>query len=61
MEADWAEKRGSLYGCGMSVITLGDGVIDLPPIVKALQEVGFDGATTLEIAGPYNVKGSLHG
>jgi len=59
MEADWEEKRGSVYGCGMSVITLGDGVIDLPPIVKALQNVGFDGATTLEIAGPENVKGSF--
>jgi inosose dehydratase len=59
MEADWEEKRGSVYGCGMSGITLGDGVIDLPPIVKALQDVGFDGATTLEIAGPENVKGSF--
>ncbi len=59
MEADWEEKRGSVYGCGMSVITLGDGVIDLPPIVKALQDVGFDGATTLEVAGPENVKGSF--
>ena len=59
MEADWEEKRGSVYGCGMSVITLGDGVIDLPPIVKALQNVGFDGATTLEMAGPENFKGSF--
>ena len=59
MEADWEEKRGSVYGCGMSVITLGDGVIDIPPIVKALQDSGFDGATTLEIAGPENVKGSF--
>jgi inosose dehydratase len=59
MEADWEEKRGSVYGCGMSVITLGDGVIDIPPIVKALQDVGFEGATTLEIAGPENVKGSV--
>jgi inosose dehydratase len=59
MEADWEEKRGSQYGCGMSVITLGDGVIDIPPIVKALQDAGFEGATTLEIAGPENVKGSF--
>jgi len=59
MAADWEEKRGSVYGCGMSVITLGDGVIDLRPIVKALQDVGFDGATTLEIAGAENVKGSF--
>ncbi len=59
MEADWEEQRGSVFGCGMSVITLGDGVIDIPSIVKALQDVGFDGATTLEIAGPENVKGSF--
>ena len=58
MEADWEEQRGSVYGCGMSVITLGDGVIDIQSIVKALQEVGFDGATTLEIAGPENVQAS---
>jgi len=59
MAADWEEKRGTLYGCGMAVIALGDGVIDLPPIVKALQDIGFDGATTLEIAGPDNVKRSV--
>ena len=59
MEADWEEQRGSVFGCGMSVITLGDGVIDIPSIVKALQDVGFDGATTLEIAGPENVQGSF--
>jgi inosose dehydratase len=59
MPADWEEKRGTLYGCGMAIIALGDGIIDLPPIVKALQDVGFDGATTLEIAGPDNVKRSV--
>ncbi len=59
MEADWEEQRGSVFGCGMSVITLGDGVIDIPSIVKALLDVGFDGATTLEIAGPENVQDSF--
>jgi len=59
MAADWEEKRGTLYGCGMAVIPLGDGVIDLPPIVRELQGIGFDGATTLEIAGPDNVKLSV--
>ena len=40
----------------MGLIPLGDGVIDLPAIVAALQDAGFDGATTLEVAGAQNVK-----
>lgn len=59
MGAEWQDKRGTLYGCGMATIALGDGVINLPPIVKALQAVGFDGATTLEVAGHENVKRSM--
>ena len=59
MGSEWEEKRGAVFGCGMAVIPLGDGVIDLPPIVKALEDIGFDGATTLEIAGPDNVKRSV--
>jgi len=56
MSEDMKKERGKLYGTGMAVIALGDGVIDLPPIVKALLDIGFDGATTLEVAGPDNVK-----
>ena len=56
MAAEWEPKRGTLYGCGMAVIPLGDGVIDLPAIVTALKDAGFDGATTLEVAGADNVK-----
>ncbi len=56
MPADMEKERGKIYGTGMAVIALGDGVIDLPPIVKALLDIGFDGATTLEVAGPDNVK-----
>lgn len=59
MGDEWAEKRGTLYGCGMAIIPLGDGVIDLLAIVKALQESGFDGPTTLEVAGPENVQKSV--
>lgn len=59
MAASWRPKRGSLYGCGMATIALGDGVIDLPPIVKALQKIGFHEATTLEIAGADNVRRSV--
>ncbi len=56
MAADMEAQRGTMFGCGMAVIPLGDGVIDVRGILNALQESGFDGATTLEIAGPDNVK-----
>jgi inosose dehydratase len=59
MPRDMEEKRGTLYGCGMATIALGDGVVGIEPIVKALHDIGFDGATTLEIAGVDNVKLSV--
>ncbi len=40
----------------MAVIPLGDGVVGIPAIVKALNRIGFKGTTTLEIAGAENVK-----
>ena len=49
-------QRGTLYGCGMATIALGDGVIGIQKIVQALDAIGFAGATTLEIAGPDSVK-----
>lgn len=59
MPEEWVEKRGKEFGCGMAVIPLGDGVIDIPAIVNELKAIGFDGATTLEIAGEDNVKISI--
>ena len=59
MPADMEPQRGKIYGCGMATIALGDGVIDLPAIIQALEKIGFDGATTLEVAGPDNVKLSV--
>jgi len=53
---EWVPKRGSLYGCGMSTIALGDGVVGIRKIVDALMEAGFNGPTTLEIAGADAVK-----
>jgi len=47
---------GTLFGTGMSLIPLGDGVIGIQEIVKALLQIGFDGPTTLEVAGPDSVK-----
>ena len=58
MGAEWVEKRGTEYGCGMATIPLGDGVIDLPAIINALKEIGYDQATTLEVAGAENVRTS---
>ena len=59
MPAEMEAKRGEMFGCGMAVIPLGDGVIDLPPIVSALGEIGFEGGTTLEVAGADNVRKSV--
>ncbi len=51
MGAEWEEKRGTMFGCGMGLIPLGDGVIGIQAIVDALVAIGFDGPTTLEVAG----------
>jgi len=56
MAAEWEPKRGTLFGTGMSLIPLGDGVIGIRRIVEALLKIGFAGPTTLEVAGPDSVK-----
>jgi len=56
MPKEMEAKRGTMFGCGMAAIPLGDGVVGIPAIVKALKKAGFDGATTLEIFGADNVK-----
>ena len=53
------KERGTLFGCGMGTIPLGDGVVGVQAIVEALLEIGFDGPTTLEVAGTENVKISV--
>jgi len=58
MAASWEPKRGALFGCGMGVIPLGDGVVGIPGIVEALQRVRFSGTTTLEVAGADSVRTS---
>lgn len=59
MAPEWEAKRGSLYGCGMALIPLGDGVVGIKEIVKALQASGFAGSTTLEVAGAESIKESV--
>ncbi len=59
MGPEWEPRRGSVFGCGMATIPLGDGIVGIDAIVAALQAIGFDGYTTLEIAGPENVLRSI--
>ncbi len=58
MPKEWENKRGKIFGCGMALIPLGDGVVGIERIVKALLDGGFNGPTTLEIAGAQSVKTS---
>jgi len=58
MGPEWEPKRGTMFGCGMTTTPVGEGLVGAQGIVEALKEVGFDGPTTLEIAGEDNLKKS---
>jgi inosose dehydratase len=58
MPAEMEAQRGELTGTGMAVIPLGDGVVGIEPVVQALLDIGFEGPTTLEVAGVEAVKTS---
>lgn len=58
MPAEMEAQRGKRFGCGMATIPLGDGVVGIPRILEALKAAGFDGDTTLEIAGEAAVQTS---
>lgn len=55
MDSKWLPQRGKLFGCGMAHVALGDGVVGVHAILAGLRKIGFDGATTIEIAGRDNV------
>ena len=55
---EFIAQRGKVFGCGMSIIPLGSGVIGIEAIYNALVESGFDGYSTLEVAGEEAVRGS---
>jgi len=59
MPREMESSRGLIYGCGMGSIPLGDGVVGIPELVRALKRTGFDGATTVEIFGAENVRLSV--
>jgi inosose dehydratase len=58
MPKEMEAQRGKIFGCGMAQIPLGDGVIGIESVVRALEAQGFDGPTTLEIAGAENLTAS---
>lgn len=51
MPPEMMAQRGQVFGCGMGLIPLGEGVVGIEAIVRELKRAGFDGPTTLEIAG----------
>jgi inosose dehydratase len=58
MPADMESKRGTMFGCGMGLIPLGDGVVGIEAVAKELLNIGFSGPTTLEVAGEEAVQRS---
>ena len=58
MGAEWLPKRGTVHGAGMGVIPLGTGLVDIAGTYAALTAAGFDGHTTLEVAGDDAVRKS---
>ena len=59
LTAVWERQRGKICGCGMGDIPLGDGVVGIAEIFSELKRVGFDGPTTLEVAGEENLRTSI--
>ncbi|HET7567532.1 MAG TPA: sugar phosphate isomerase/epimerase [Gaiellaceae bacterium] len=51
VEQELEPERGKRFGFGMSLIPLGAGLVDIAGTYEALVAAGFDGDTTLEIAG----------
>jgi len=58
MPAEMEAQRGTLHGTGMAVIPLGSGVVDIKGVYQELVKIGFDGYTTLEVAGDEAVQKS---
>lgn len=51
---EWEPKRGAVFGCGFSTISLGDGVIDLKGVCEILKGANVAGST-LEIVGSEDI------
>ncbi len=49
--SEWESRRGTIFGCGMGTIPLGDGKVPVREVCAALNKIAFAGPTTLEVAG----------
>jgi inosose dehydratase len=56
--ADMEASRGKMFGAGMSGTALGAGVVDIKGVFNALVAAGYNGHSTLEIAGDEAVRQS---
>lgn len=54
MSEDWVPRRGTVFGCGMAVIPLGSGVVDIAGVYEVVSRSPAE-HSTLEIAGDDNV------
>lgn len=57
MSNDWTAKRGSVFGCGMAIIPLGSGEVDIAGVYAVVKNSPAE-YSTLEIAGDDNVRRS---
>ncbi len=55
LSAEWEEKRGTMWGCGMSPIALGQGVIDVAGVFEVLKDAPHLEYSTLEVGGDDNL------
>jgi inosose dehydratase len=58
LPSEWAELRGTMYGCGFGPIALGEGVIDVEGVYEVLKD-GEAEYTTLEVGGDENLLASM--
>ncbi len=58
MPAAMEKQRGKVFGCGMALIPLGDGVIGIESVASAFKKAQIEVASTLEVAGGEAIKES---
>lgn len=57
LPAEWEDRRGTMYGCGMGPVALGEGVVDIEGVFDVVSDSPVE-YTTLEVAGPENLQAS---
>ena len=55
LPADWEELRGTMWGCGMGPIALGEGVVDVAGVYEVLKDAPYVEHSTLEVGGDENL------